>query len=251
MMDLMNMKGKQILITGASSGIGRTAAKYFDSLGAELILVARREEELKALSNQMLNPCRYISYDLDDLENIESVFSQIKEWDIKLDAMLYCAGICNTQLIKDVEYDELQKTFHVNTMAFYLMAKYFSMVKYSNKESAIVAISSISSKENEAGMSLYSMTKAAMNTAVEVMAKEFIKRKIRVNAVLPAQVMSKMGRDEDDWTEEELQEVASYQPYGAIPIEQVINCANFLLSDAAKYITGETVVISGGYKFRK
>ena len=96
-------------------------------------------------------------------------------------------------MIKDVECEELQKVFHVNAMAFYLMGKYFGMTKYSNKESAIIAISSISSKENEVGRSLYSMTKMAMNTAGEVMAKEFLKRKIRVNAILPAMVMSKMG----------------------------------------------------------
>lgn len=94
------------------------------------------------------------------------------------------------------------------------------------------------------------MTKEAMNVTVKVLAKEFVKRKIRLNNVLPAQVMSKMACETNDWSEDEIEEVQSFQPLGIIPIEQVVNCITFLLSEKAKFITGECIAISGGYKTR-
>lgn len=80
------------------------------------------------------------------------------------------------------------------------------------------------------------------------MAKEFIRRGIRVNAIMPAQVISKMGEKENVWTEEELKNVKEYQPLGAIPIDQIVNSIEFLMSDQKSgYITGECLSITGGY----
>ena len=91
------------------------------------------------------------------------------------------------------------------------------------------------------------MTKEAMNTQVQILAKEFLKRRIRINAVMPANVMSKMCDDNNDWTEEEIAELTRKQPLGVIPIANVIHTVQFLLSEDAKYITGECIGISAGY----
>ena len=98
-------------------------------------------------------------------------------------------------------------------------------------------------------MGLYAMTKNALDSQVKVISKELIRRKTRVNAVLPARIMSKMGNDGNQWNDSELEEIERIQSLGAIPIEQVVKSSLFLLSDDAKYVTGECMAISGGYGY--
>ena len=96
-------------------------------------------------------------------------------------------------------------------------------------------------------MSAYAMSKEAMNIQVQVLSKEFAKRKIRINTIMPANVMSKMDCENNDWSEEELTVVNSKQPFGIIPIENIVEIIKFLLSDTARFITGETLSVSAGY----
>ena len=244
----MEFKGKTILVTGASSGIGKAVAVRMDQLGANVILVARKKEALSTLKQKMQNSCKYICYDLADVEHIEDIFVEAAAIG-KLDGYVHCAGICNINPIKHVEPQELEKMLNVNALSFFQMSRQFSKAKYSNKGASIVGMSSIAAIAMEPGMCAYAMSKAAINTQIRIMAKEFVKRGIRVNAVMPAQVESKMGVQDNIWTDEELEEVRGYQPLGAIPIEQVVNCIEFLLSDKqAGYITGECIAITGGYR---
>ena len=137
----------------------------------------------------------------------------------------------------------------VNTFSFVELGKYFSLKKYSANESAIVAISSISSILNDPGMIQYSASKAALNAAVKTMAKEFLRRKIRVNAILPANVNTKMFTSGEDVIENFMETSLERQPLGIIETDQIAYLTEFLLSDNAKYITGETVVVGGGISY--
>lgn len=244
----MNFIGKKMMVVGASSGIGSEMVRYLDTHGAETILVARREDKLKEVADSLSGISLCIPFDLSKADSIENIFLEMKKNNIKLDGMVYCAGVSSFNLVKNMEIERIDYMFRINVVAFYLLCKYFCMPKYSNRGSSIVGISSMASLTNESGMSIYSMSKGAMNSAVKVMAKEFVKRRIRVNAVLPAMVKSKMADETNEWSEQEIEEVKSYQPLGIIPIEQVVQCIGFLLSDYAMYITGECIAISGGYK---
>lgn len=244
----MEFEKKRILITGASSGIGRETAIRMDRLGAATILVARDEKALSDLKDQMQNPCSYFLCDLSDLTNILPLFDKMAEGG-KMDGFVHCAGVCKVTPIRGLELEEIMQQMNINTLSFFQLAKLFSMAKYSNNASSIVAMSSYAAYTEEAGMCAYSMSKAALNTEVRVMAKEFLKRRIRVNAIMPAEVMSKMGERDNVWTEEELKNIEEHQPLGAIPIGQIVNCVEFLLSNQkAGYITGECITITGGYK---
>ncbi len=245
------LEGKKILVAGATGHMGEQIACFLVQSGAVAVLVGRNTDKLKKIEDSLHGSALSIAADLTKSDEIEKVFHELKAKEMKLDGLVYCAGVCFQSAVKMTTEDELLEMFRINTMAFYLLAKYCSMPKYSNSNCSIVTISSMASRTNEAGLSLYSMTKSAMNSAVRSMAKEFVKRRIRVNAILPAEVMSKMASDDNEWTGEEIKAIQSYQPYGPIPIEQIVYCVAFLLSDHSSYITGECIAIGGGYQIKK
>ena len=95
------MRGKKVLITGASSGIGREIATYLDSLGCQTVLTARREDKLISLKNIMKNETEFFSADLEKEEEVEELFRFCKENDIKLDGLVHCAGMNELSPIQD------------------------------------------------------------------------------------------------------------------------------------------------------
>ncbi len=238
---------KYVLIAGASSGIGRATAKRLSSEDTVLILTARRVSELNALKEELGGNDYVFSCDFTDLESIQNLFTKIRTMDIKLDGLVYTAGICYTKTIKTMEPFDLPRMFQINVFGFYEMCRLFQSNHISNKGASIVGISSYAAISQDAGMSAYAMTKAAMNTQVKVLSKEFMKRKIRINTIMPAYVMSKMASDNNDWSEEELEQLSIRQPLGVIPIDFVVDEIEFLLSDKSKYITGEAIAINGGF----
>lgn len=238
---------KYYMITGASSGIGREMAKKLSNSDTTVILVARRRNKLLEVQKEIEGKSMVIPCDLGKSEEIESVFQTLKEEGIRLDGLVYCAGVAFIKTLKLMERDDLEYMFRVNVFGFYEMCRNFINVKASNKGAAVVGISSYAAAMKEPGLSAYAMTKEAMNVQVQILAKEFLKRKIRINTVMPANVMSKMSDDKNEWSEEEIAAVAQKQPLGIIPINNVVNVVQFLLSDEAKYITGECIGISAGY----
>lgn len=238
---------KYYLVTGASSGIGREVAKQISNEDTTVVLVARREDKLKELQLELIGPSVVIPCDLRRSVDIKNVFDELSKKKIKLDGLVYCAGICFVKPIKIMEENELQDMFQINVFAFYEMCRYFSQVSVSNKGACIVGVSSYAAVSKEAGMSAYAMTKESMNVQTQVLAQEFLKRKIRINTVMPAHVMSKMAEDKNTWTEEELEIVKRKQPLGIIPIDNVVKVIKFLLSRDAQYITGQSISINAGY----
>ena len=233
---------KYYMITGTSSGIGRETAIQLSSESSTILLVARRRDNLLKVKDMLKGPGIVMPCDLTDPKEIESVFEALKNQNIKLDGLIYCAGICFTKTIKMMQSGDLENMF-----GFYEVCRHFQKVKISNAGAAIVGVSSYAAILKESGMSAYAMSKEAMNVQVQVLSKEFAKRKIRINTIMPANVMSKMDCENNDWSEEELRIVNSKQPFGIIPIENIVEIIKFLLSDTARFITGETLSVSAGY----
>lgn len=238
---------KYYLVAGASSGIGRETAKQLSNNNTMVILVSRRREMLEKLQKELDGDSMVIPCDLTVNEEIGHLFEVLEDKQLKLDGMVYCAGICFTKALKVMDKDDLENMFRINVFGFYEMCRYFQRAKVSNKGASIVGISSYAAVMRETGMSAYAMTKEAINVQVQVLAKEFLKRKIRINTVMPGYVKSKMNEDDNEWTEEEILWAEQRQPLGLIPIEGVVKVIRFLLSDDAKYITGESIAMSAGY----
>lgn len=244
-----NMSSKNILVTGATSGIGETIAKQFAGMGATVFAIGRNKDKLEALRDEFGENLYPYEYDLMNLDNIEDIFGFCKENGLKLDGLIHCAGIAINSVIKANNVEDMEKTMRINCFALFELGKYFSMKKYSNDGASLVAISSIVSLNNDKGLSQYAASKAAVNSVVKTMSKEFIRRKLRVNAILPANVRTPMFMAGVNQIENYMETAEARQPLGFIDPEQIAYMAEFLLSDNSKYMTGELVVISGGMEY--
>ena len=178
-----------------------------------------------------------------DLSGIESIFEVCQNTGIKLDGLVHCAGTGNVVPIRNTSAEDLILTMKTNFFSFFELGKCFSLRNYSNTGASIIAISSISPLTCLPGSAAYAASKASINTVVRVMSKEFMKRKIRVNAILPGYVNTPLGPAEDDVN------YIAQQPLGIIKAEYVAYFTEYLLSDKAKYMTGTLFPMSGGMAF--
>lgn len=234
---------KKYLVTGASSGIGECVAKYLAGRGNEIICLARDKKRLDDVCRTEPNRMWNISYDLMNLKDIEQIFQKVYEKSGLLNGIIHCAGINNGRPVKMNDIDLMRKVMDVNCHSFIELGKYFSKKKYSCDGGCMIALSSIASLWCDKSMVNYSASKAALNAVVQVMSKEFIKRKIRVNAILPAWVDTERVRTgashNEIWEEKK-------QPLGMIEPIYIAYLVEFLLSDKAKYMTGSLICMGGG-----
>lgn len=253
------------LILGASSGIGAACAKKLGTKGQRLFLVARSGEKMEKLRKELPAETICIPYDLQNIEGIrESIFEVIRETGSKLDAMIYSAGVDSNTPIKVSGVKEAESVMRINCWAFLETAKCFCLPKYSVDHARILAISSIASRLCDKGQGIYSASKAALNALVQTMAKEYVRRGILVNAILPAGVMTpmaarKMGMSEEEIESGEVDRVIANlesevftvapddpQPFGMIPPGSIADIAEHLVSEQNKYITGALIPVSAG-----
>lgn len=240
-------KKKVFLITGASSGIGEACAQYLSADDTVVFLVARNKERLEHLKTKLCGECYSISYDLNDLEHIKDIFEQVSKIGLKLDGLIHSAGVIADCPIKVNNIQLMEEAMRINCFAFIQLGKYFYSKKYSNNNSSIVAISSIASSLCSVGMAPYNMSKAALNAAVKTMSKEFLRRQIRVNAILPAGVATPMSQEKSDKMAGV--ETVYSQPWGSIPAEVIAKSVKYFISEDSCYTTGSLLPISSGVSF--
>lgn len=231
---------KIILVTGCTSGIGLELVHYLHETGYGVLLVGRNEEKLKAVSTQ-LGGASFYTCDLEDSEGIKRIFSFCKDSEIFLDGMVHCAGYAMNVPVRGYHEKDMKKQMQIHYYAFLQLCKYFYDKKISNNGASIVALSSMASITKRKGSVLYAASKSALNTAVSVAAKEFIRRSIRVNAIMPAYVDTRMNEGIGD-----LIDVSERQPMGLIPVRDIAFLIEFLLSDKSRYITGALIPVSAG-----
>ncbi len=245
----MELSGKNILITGASSGIGKGISIYLSRLGANIIMAARNEEKLKETYKE-LEPGNHSYYliDLNNLNDIEGMFDNICSGDKKLNGIVHSAGISRTVPIMYLKMDDLKNIMTINFYAFIELVKHFSKRKYSDGGS-VVAISSISSKVGARGLSAYCASKGAVDSAIRAMAVELAAKNIRINSVAPSMIKTQIydGLVELVNNNNFEADLKKRQIMGLGTTEDVAGAAAFLLSDAAKFITGTSMVVDGGY----
>lgn len=247
MNNLFTLVKKNILITGASSGIGRAVAQECSKLGANTIITGRNEERLEETFKSLMGSSH--SFFCSDIMDIDKVKNEVAKIEKSLDGIVISAGINDKSLIKGITEEKIDKVMGTNFKFPLLMIKDLLKLKKINKGCSIVFISSISSTYATISNTLYACSKAAVESFVRVAALELASKKIRVNSIRPGVVDTPIL--ESYLLSENLDEFIKDIPLGRMATpEDIAYSAIFLLSDASSWITGTTITIDGGITLR-
>ncbi|HEX9058776.1 MAG TPA: SDR family oxidoreductase [Clostridia bacterium] len=250
MINPLDLSGKNILVTGASSGIGKGIAIFLSKLGANIIMVARNKERLRETLNE-LEPGNhhYYTFNLHDLDEIGSMMDNVCHNGLKLNGLVHSAGISRTVPLQYLKLNDLKDIMSVNLYSFIELAKHFSKRKYNDNGGSIVAISSISSKVGARGLTAYCASKGAVDSAIKSMALDLANKKIRVNSISPSMIRTQIYDDliEIVNNKDFEADLKKRQIMGIGEPEDVAYTTAFLLSDASKFITGTSIIVDGGY----
>ena len=240
-----SLEGKTILVTGASSGIGKATAIECSRLGAKVVVSGRNEERLKQTLSELEGEGHIaIIADLATDEGIDSIVTQSPQ----LDGLVNNAGSTLMLPTQFISRDKLMSVLEVNTIAPILLTQKLIKAKKVGKGASIVFTDSISGVEIASpGNVLYSTSKSAINGFVKNAALDLAPKNIRVNAVCPGMIVTHI-LDDKSVTAEDLEEDMKKYPlkrYGKP--EEVAYAIIYLLSDASAFTTGANIVIDGGF----
>ena len=244
-MNQFSLDNKVILVTGSTSGIGRTTAIECSKLGAKVIVTGRNEERAQeTLSLLRGDGHGVIIADLSTDEGIEKLVSEVPV----LDGCVNNAGFSLVQLVAFIRKDNLEEIFKVNTQAPIFLVHRLVKSKKLAKGASIVFTSSISARGvSSPGNSLYSATKAAISAFARNAAVDLAQKRIRLNSVAPGMIETPLKSNKSQITEEQWKADLKNYPLGRYGLpEDVANAIIFLLSDASSWITGSEIVVDGG-----
>ena len=232
--------GKQILVTGASSGIGKAIAVACAKMGATVIVTGRNVERLNETLNLMSEgDHKAISADLTKAEDIESLVAELP----KLDGLVQCAGVGSRVPCKNIGKEDLQHVFMPNVEAPILFQTAILSKRKINKAASIVYVASRAANAPSVGNAAYSASKGAIISYAKCLALELAPRLIRVNCICPGMVWTELILKDKEQLE---QSQLTYPLKRFGQPEDIANLAIYLLSDASSWMTGSSLDISGG-----
>jgi NAD(P)-dependent dehydrogenase (short-subunit alcohol dehydrogenase family) len=241
----MELAGKHILITGASSGIGRQIAVEASASGASVLITGRNKEELQKTFVALKGKNHLqIPTDLTKSADLKNLCAELKA----LDGIVHCAGIVKPVPAKFINEQQLDEVFSINFKSIVLLNSQLLQAKKINNAASIVLISTISTLHPYFGGGIYIASKAALEGYGKTLALELSTKKIRVNILQPALVKTAIYQStiETAFSEEEMQKYEKQYPLGIGETQDIANAACFLLSEKSKWITGTCIPMDGG-----
>jgi NAD(P)-dependent dehydrogenase (short-subunit alcohol dehydrogenase family) len=239
---MIQLNHKTILVTGASSGIGRETAIRCGALGATVLLSGRNKTELEETAKHIPN-YTIILADLSEETQIERLVADLPE----VDGVVHCAGIIQPFLIKYIKQKHIDSLLKINLYAGILLSSNLLRCKKLKSGASLVFMSSISAHHPYIGGGLYAISKAGIESFAKAFAVENADKKMRANVISPALVKTAMfDASAKVYEEDELGKLVANYPLGIGEPLDVANLAMFLLSDTSKWITGTVVQMDGG-----
>ena len=243
-----SLEGKLILVTGASSGLGRQCAIDCSKMGAKIVAIGRNQERLNEVVIATEGNAVSYSFDLANIDGIKNLILKIVEEHGKLDGFIHAAGIEVTNPVKLSKSEEYESLYRVNCLSAIEIVKNLCGIKTFTKGGSIVLISSISGVIARKGLSAYAASKGALMSAARVMALEMASREVRVNTVSPGTILTPMMQIAlEAMKEEDRTKRVEGFPLGLGQPTDISNACIYLLSDASRWVTGQNIIVDGGY----
>jgi NAD(P)-dependent dehydrogenase (short-subunit alcohol dehydrogenase family) len=246
----MDLTGKRILVTGASSGIGKATALLLSKLGAKVVLSARNMERLQSTLDSLDGDGHglYV-FDLEAVDEIPPLVRKIAQEQGRLSGLFHSAGTGGIMTVNLLKGKYVEQVFASSVTATLLLVRGFCQKGVrANGGNSLVFMSSAAALCGVSGMSIYSASKAAINGAIRSLACELAPRGIRVNSLVAGGVRTGMHETlEKTLSDYEILQYEQKHPLGFGDPDDVAYAAAFLLSDTSKWITGTTLIVDGGY----
>lgn len=246
-----SLRGKSFLVTGVTSGIGKHISYLLLQQGAKVFGIGRKNDNIKDFEKDYKDTFTFISFDLNNLEKIETIVNQEVIKTQKLDGLVHCAGKEETIPLSVYKTEKIQSLFKINVFAGIELLRIFSKKKVSNNNAGVVFFSSVMGNLGQPGKVGYCATKAALLGVVKASALELAKRKIRVNAISPGVVKTPMTEQLfNQLSMDNINEIEKMHPLGTGKTDDIASATLFLLSNESKWITGQNIIIDGGYSIQ-
>jgi len=246
MMDMF--QNRKAIITGASRGIGKAIAFNLAENGCDLFLISRTKSDLNKVKNQILSNYKVNVFchelDITNFESVKKNFKEIIDKENKIDILINNAGITQDNIMARMAIDEWNNVIQTNLTGYFNCCKHIIRHMIKNKYGRIINISSIIGLHGNAGQTNYSASKAGLVGLTKSLSKEVGSRNITVNSVAPGFIKTDMTENLDDLNKNKFLDDISLKRFGEA--KDVAYLVNFLASDKASYITGQTINIDGG-----
>jgi NAD(P)-dependent dehydrogenase (short-subunit alcohol dehydrogenase family) len=244
-----SLEGKSILVTGASSGIGKAVSIVLSQMGAKLLLVDINEKGLQETKKECASSVTAVALDLtDSLAVGKDLVAFIKDFGT-LNGLIHLAGVPYISPLKTISEEKINRVFRINTYSAIELSKLFINKNiFAGGMGSIVLISSVYGLVGSAGNVGYAMTKAALHGITKSLAIELAPRNIRVNCIAPGFVRTNMMSDTKNFFDDSyMTQLEKLHPLGLGEVEDVAYAAIYLLSDATRWVTGAILNVDGGF----
>lgn len=241
---MKDLNKKNIIVTGATGGIGNSIVKKLDDCGANILASGTRLEKLQELKKVYKN-IKILKFDISQSEKIEEfIENATKELGGSLDCLVNNAGITQDNLAIRMSLDEWQKVINVNLTSTFLMSKFSIKKMLKNKSGKIINITSVVGHTGNIGQANYTASKAAIVAMSKSLAIEYGKKNININCISPGFIKTAMTDKMDDKFKEA---IISRIPAARLgEPDDIANAVLFLASNQSNYVNGETLHVNGG-----
>ena len=244
---MINLENKNIIVTGATGGIGNSIVETLLSLNCKLLVTGTNEKKLEQLKNKH-GKIKVIKQDISAHDELEKFIEKCSnEFDDKIDVLINNAGITQDNLTIRMDKDEWDRVININLTSTFLLSKYVIKKMLKKKFGKIINITSVVGHLGNIGQANYAASKGGITSMSKSLSLEYSKKNITINCIAPGFIETAMTEKINDEYKNQLKSKIPLDRFGNP--QDIANCVAFLSSDLSNYITGETIHVNGGMYF--